>query len=330
MSHGDDVDDAATLAAAARDAVNQHPDSHIEVAMSFCKVVCPPYLLQSNDCLLKVGRRLVCLVEMDYEESFDLETSLAPLVQECRLIASPDRAVQVPKVRFGKTELQMPIVTLGCMRFQMEWGPRITKINQVGSDCQDNLVAILKHAFALGINHIETARGYGCSELQLGVALKQLMDSGFVKRSDFILQTKLPPMENAQDFRKGLETSFQNLQVDYVDLFALHGCNMPHQYEWVFGDNGCWNVVQEYVKSGKIRHVGFSTHAPPDVIRKFIETDKFEYANLHYHYFGSYTATGCGDYQGNLDNVRLMNEKDMGGTCSVESIGVPFATSVIH
>ncbi len=25
---------------------------------------------------------------------------------------------QVPKVRFGKTELQMPIATLGCMRFQ--------------------------------------------------------------------------------------------------------------------------------------------------------------------------------------------------------------------
>jgi predicted aldo/keto reductase-like oxidoreductase len=200
------------------------------------------------------------------------------------------------------------------MRFQMEWGPRITHMNQVGSDCQDNLLRILKHALALGINHIETARGYGCSELQLGVALKQLMQTGVIQREDFILQTKLAPMENADDFRKGLETSFANLQVDHVDLFAFHGCNMPHQYEWVFQEGGCWQVVQEYVKADKIKHVGFSTHGPPDLIRKFIETDKFEYANLHYHYFGSYTASGCGDYHGNLGNVRLMNEKDMGGS----------------
>jgi hypothetical protein len=296
------------LAKAAKKAVAEHAGSHIEAAVSFLSEACPEYLAQSNDCLLKLGRRLACLVEY---ESFDLNAALVPLVQECRLIA--DNSVKVPKVRFGKTELQMPIVTLGCMRFQMEWGPRITEMNQVGSDCQDNLVGILKHAFELGINHIETARGYGCSELQLGVALKQLLITNQVQRQDFILQTKLAPMENAEAFRAGLETSFRNLQVDYVDLFALHGCNMPHQYDWVFGEGGCWEVVQEYVKAGKIRNVGFSTHGPPDLIRTFIETDKFDYANLHYHYFGSYTASGCGDYLGNLGNVRLMNEKDMGG-----------------
>jgi uncharacterized protein len=294
------------LAKAALDAVAKHSNSHIEVAMSFLKTASPLYLLQSNDCLLKIGRRLVNLVN----EKYDLESALQPLVEECDLIASD--SIQVPKVRFGKTELQMPIVTLGCMRFQMEWGPRITHMNQVGSDCQDNLMAIIKYALKLGINHIETARGYGCSELQIGVALKQLMDAGIVRREDFILQTKVGANASADEFRMALETSFANLQVDYVDLFALHGLNMPHHYDWVFGEGGCWEVVQEYVAAGKIRHVGFSTHAPPDLIQKFIETDKFEYCNLHYHYFGSYTASGCGPYSGNLGNVRLLNRKDMG------------------
>lgn len=312
-------DATVNLAEAAKKAVAQHAGSQIEAAMAFLSVACPEYLTQSNDCLLKVGRRLACLVE---HESLDLDAALGPLVQECRLIA--ENKVTVPKLRFGKTELQMPIVTLGCMRFQMEWGPRITEMNQVGSDCQDNLVRILKHAFELGINHIETARGYGCSELQLGVALKQLIGTNQVQRQDFILQTKLAPMEHANDFRAGLETSFRNLQVDYVDLFALHGCNMPHQYDWVFGKDGCWEVVQEYVKAGKIRHVGFSTHGPVDLIRKFIETDKFDYANLHYHYFGSYTASGCGEKQGNLCNVRLMNDKDMGGMYRFHSVASLF------
>jgi predicted aldo/keto reductase-like oxidoreductase len=39
-----------------------------------------------------------------------------------------------------------------------EWGPHCRNMNQVGSDCQDNLVAILKQAIDFGINHIETAR----------------------------------------------------------------------------------------------------------------------------------------------------------------------------
>ena len=44
---------------------------------------------------------------------------------------------------------------------------------------------------AVGINHFETARGYGCSELQYGIALKECMDAGLFKREDFVLQTKV-------------------------------------------------------------------------------------------------------------------------------------------
>lgn len=212
----------------------------------------------------------------------------------------------------------MPVATLGTMRFQRKWGPTIQDMNQVPADCQDNLVRTLKRAICdFGMNHIETARGYGSSELQLGVALKQLMDTGIVQRKDLIIQTKVAPFAKAQDFKDTLDKSMKLLQVDYLDLFAFHGCNLPHQYGWVFGHDdepeGNMKVVREYVKAGKIRHVGFSTHGPEDVIRKFIETDAFDYVNLHFHYFGSYTTTGVGPYHGNLGNVKLLNEKDMGG-----------------
>ena len=202
------------------------------------------------------------------------------------------------------------------MRFQQEWGPRVANMNMVSSDCQDNLVRILKRAICdFGINHIETARGYGSSELQLGVALKQLFDTGVVQRQDLVIQTKVGACATAKEFRETLEKSFSLLKVDYIDLFAFHGLNMPHHYDWVFnnGENGnCIDVVREFVAAGKIRHVGFSTHGPEDLIRKLIETDAFSYVNLHYTYFGSYTTTGYGPSKGNLDNIRLLNEKDMG------------------
>jgi len=298
---------------------------------------------------------------------FQIEESLELLLEECELIvvsseqgvrgggdvgdanADPDDAAQlqqpirVPTVRFGKTELQMPIATLGCMRFQQEWGPRVTKMNQVDADCQDNLLAILKQAVRYGMVHIETARGYGCSELQIGVALMQMFLTGLVRREDLIIQTKIAPNQDPKAFRKDLETSFANLQVEYLDLFAFHGLHTNDQLKWIFGDaytdvndddgeedegdddddddNGadttketCMSIIQEYVQAGKIRHVGFSSHASTEFILKCIDTDEFEYVNLHYHgYFGSYTASGRGhDGNGNLDCVKRLAEKDMG------------------
>ena len=65
----------------------------------------------------------------------------------------------------------MPILTLGGMRMQETWSPTpdmtLDKINQ---SVQANFDAILQRAMSFGINHIETARAYGTSEVQYGGA----------------------------------------------------------------------------------------------------------------------------------------------------------------
>jgi len=259
----------------ARDAVARHAgQSDIEIALDFVEQALPEFMAESNDRLVKLGRRIRYLVEAaskDGEESIiDLEKCLGLLVEESQILlrcfsshsgdsSSRNDQFKVPRVRFGKTGLEMPIVTLGCMRFQQEWGPRITHMDQVGSDCQDNLLEILKKAIDVGMVHIETARGYGCSELQLGVALKQLFRTNYVKREDLIIQTKVPANEDPVAFREALELSLNNLQLDYVDLFAFHGLNYEEQLEWIFGEgNNCLAVVKEYMAAGRIRHLGFS------------------------------------------------------------------------
>jgi hypothetical protein len=303
----------------AESALAAHPDSDIEAALEFLKDAVPAFCKESNDRLVKVGRSLRSLVSL--KDEIPLQESIALLIQECEILIQPD--IKVPKVRFGKTELAMPIVSLGCMRFQQQWGDKVSNINMVNSDCQDNLVAVLKQALAYGITHIETARGYGSSELQLGVALKQLFMTGQAKREDFIIQTKVNANADPQIFRSTLEKSFKNLQVDYVDLFAFHGFNGEFQWDWVFGgEDNCWNVIQEYKDAGKIRHVGFSTHASTEFICKAIKTNKFDYVNQHHHFCGSYTASGDGTGGiGNLECLRLMKERDMGGAyCFVRII----------
>ena len=297
----------------AESSVANFPDSDIEVALSFLKETVPEFCKESNDRLVKVGRNIQSLVKM--KDEVPLEESLNLMVQECKLLVQ-EGGIKVPKVRFGKTELEMPIVSLGCMRFQQQWGTKITNMNQVYSDCQDNLEAILKRAIIdFGINHIETARGYGSSELQIGCALKKLFMTGEIKREDLIIQTKVPVKENPKEFREALETSFNNLQVDYIDLFAFHGFNGDWQWDWLFGgEDNCWNIIQEYKAAGKIKNIGFSTHGPTDLIYRAIATEKFDYVNIHHHFCGSYTASGDGDNgAGNIKCLRLMKKLDMGG-----------------
>ena len=235
-----------------------------------------------------------------------LEDKYADLVRQYSL-----ETWKCPTRRFGRTEIQMPILTLGGMRQQKTWAPGENfTLADVGKDCEDNFEKIIDRALQLGINHFETARGYGSSELQFGPVIKKH------KRESFILQTKVCPSPDAATFRKSLETSFEKLQLEgddeYIDLFAFHGINYPAQLDWVLKDGGCMEVVEEYRAKGKIRHVGFSTHGMEPTITAAIETGKFDYVNLHHHFIGSYTASGTGPVGGNRSAVEAAKRHDMG------------------
>src|ERR1051325_6734636 len=119
--------------------------------------------------------------------------------------------------RFGRTELAMPVISCGGMRYQFKWQDVAPK--EIPRPNQQNLEATIQRAFDLGINHFETARGYGTSEMQLGNILPAL------PRDEIIVQTKVSPRPTAKEFLKTFDTSMKYLRLDYIDLLALHGIN---------------------------------------------------------------------------------------------------------
>src|SRR5439155_6033571 len=133
--------------------------------------------------------------------------------------------------RFGRTELQMPVISCGGMRYQFKW--QDVAPEEVPADNQANLEATIHRALDLGINHLETARGYGSSEMQLGRILPHL------PREKIIVQTKVPPMSSAKEFLKTFDRSMDYLGLDYVDLLALHGINHREFLRWSLQKNGC-------------------------------------------------------------------------------------------
>ncbi len=184
--------------------------------------------------------------------------------------------------RFGKTNLPLSVFSLGCMRYL---------------DSVDNAVATVHKALELGINHIETARGYGESEKFLGVALR----SG-VKREGVYITTKITPTNNPDTMSRHIDESLERMGIDYIDNFDIHGINTQHHLEMVLNKNGFMQAVTKAMDQGLIRHLGFSTHGTLDVILDTLKTDLFSSVNLHYYYFNQHNAPA----------VALAHQKDMG------------------
>ncbi|MBD6615982.1 aldo/keto reductase [Komarekiella sp. 'clone 1'] len=207
--------------------------------------------------------------------------------------------------RFGRTELQMPVFSCGGMRYQFKW--QDVPAWEIPTDNQANLEATIRRAVEIGINHIETARGYGTSEMQLGRILPKF------PREQLIVQTKIEPQVDAKQFRRTFEQSLRNLQLDYVDLLGLHGINHAESLDYSIRPGGCLEVAQQLQAEGKVRFIGFSTHGSTDTIVQAINTNQFDYVNLHWYYINQWNWAAIAAAKRHDMGVFIISPSDKGG-----------------
>lgn len=193
--------------------------------------------------------------------------------------------------RFGRTDLRLSVFSLGTMRFAS------------AADAQ----AVMAAALAQGINHIETAPAYGHSEGYIGQALAALKIGGRWRslstgesRQQLVLTSKLTPTLTSDQVDQALDASLARLGVSYLDCLAIHGINTPEHLAWVQAH--MLKPLAQAQADGRIRHVGFSTHGPLDLIQAAIATQSFSFVNLHYSYF----------FQRNALAIAQAHEQDMG------------------
>ena len=151
--------------------------------------------------------------------------------------------------RLGKTQMRVSVVGVGTWQLGGEWGKTFQ---------QAEVDAMLAKAAELGINLIDTAECYGdhLSERLIGQAVKG-------GRDKWIIATKFghrfkPGFDREMLFepaqvRKQLEDSLKGLQTDYIDLYQFHS-GTDEQFE----TPGLWEMLQEQVRAGKVRHLGAS------------------------------------------------------------------------
>ena len=169
---------------------------------------------------------------------------------------------------FGKTGLQISRLGFGAMRL-----PMITVDGKSVVDTEQS-TAMIHRAFELGVNYIDTALFYcgGLSEIAVGKALKGWRDK-------IILSTKYP---FDGPFRERLETQLKKLDTDHSDFYHFQGIaadtffNHERHAEAV---NGALKAKEE----GLIRHLSFSFHDKPEMMKKLVDLGIFSSVLCQYN-----------------------------------------------
>lgn len=108
-------------------------------------------------------------------------------------------------------------------------------------------------ALQAGFRHIDTAQMYE-NEEEVG---QGIIDSG-VARGEVFLATKVSPptmRQGEEAVRKSIDESLLKLKTPYIDLLLIH---------WPVKDSVkyTWQIMESYVKVGKIRSIGVSNFNP--------------------------------------------------------------------
>ncbi|MFX0184043.1 MAG: aldo/keto reductase [Candidatus Hodarchaeota archaeon] len=177
--------------------------------------------------------------------------------------------------QLGNTGIKVSALGFGCMRL-----PTL-KSGEPAID-REKAINLLRDGIDSGINYLDTAYPYHNqeSEIVVGLALKD----GY--REKVTLVTKcpvgMPDFTKSADFDKYLDEQLEKLDVDYLDFYLFHGINEKSFNEKVLKLNLIENA-QAAIEAGKIKHLGFSFHDKPEILKKIIDTGHFDLMLVQYN-----------------------------------------------
>jgi uncharacterized protein len=175
--------------------------------------------------------------------------------------------------KFGSTGVKISALGFGGMRL-----PEYEK-NGKWVISEDKSIEMIHRAFELGVNYIDTAYGYchGNSEYLVGKALKGYRDKVY-------LSTKMPTwnVKKKEDYRIFLEEQLKKLDVEYIDFYHFHGLNKQRWVDTVLRHN-LIDEAQKAKQEGLIKHISFSFHDKPEVMKELIDVGIFESVLCQYN-----------------------------------------------
>jgi aryl-alcohol dehydrogenase-like predicted oxidoreductase len=154
------------------------------------------------------------------------------------------------KKKLGNSDMELTPIGLGSWAigggdWQFSWGPQ---------DDNDSIAAIHK-ALALGMNWIDTAAVYGLghSEEIVARALKTASHKPYIfTKCGLVWDQKREASNSLKQIRREVEDSLRRLAIDAIDLYQVHWPKPDDEIE------EAWGVMADLRKEGKVRWIGVS------------------------------------------------------------------------
>ena len=161
-------------------------------------------------------------------------------------------------------------------------------LNSVDQEAADRVLDLL---FAHGINHIDTAPGYGDSELRIGPWMDRHRDA-------FFLATKT----DKRDFigaREQIRHSLERLRTDSVDMIQLHSLSHPDEWEQALAPGGALDAVVEARAEGLTRFIGITGHGwnIAAMHRRALERFEFDAVLMPWNWVAANHETYAADFE---------------------------------
>lgn len=189
---------------------------------------------------------------------------------------------------FGNTGIELSSLGFGAMRLPMADESHVD---------DEKAVPMIRRAFELGVNYIDTAPYYCAkdSERAVGIALKGWRDKVY-------LSTKNPATDTQNNkWRSILEDSLKKLDTDHIDFYHFWGINL-NSFKDIIKPGGPLDAARKALDEGLIKHLCFSFHDKPENMPEIIDSGLFTSVLCQYNLLD----------RSNEKNIAYAKEKGLG------------------
>lgn len=149
---------------------------------------------------------------------------------------------------------------------------------------RDTVAKMVDYAIANGVNYFDTAWPYhaGMSERVMGEVLSRY------PRDSYYLADKYPGHQimKVMDPKTIFEEQLRRCKTEYFDFYLLHNVYEKSIETYMDPDLGVIEYFREQKRLGRIKHLGFSTHAQLDTMERFLDLygDDMEFCQIQLNY----------------------------------------------
>jgi predicted aldo/keto reductase-like oxidoreductase len=190
------------------------------------------------------------------------------------------------KRKIASLNAEVSLLGFGFMRLPVD-------INDKSKIDYPKAQAMVDRAYKAGVNYFDTAWPYHgkMSEVFAGDTLSKY------PRESYYLATKMPtwePFTSEADVERIFEEQLRKCKTGYFDFYLAH--SMSEDRMDVLRDK-IYGYLSRMKEQGKIRHLGFSFHDNPALLKELVKSYKWDFAQIQLNYLDWETADAKSLYE---------------------------------